>query len=58
MKELIAPAIDGFLGSFMLAGALIAAVGSGVWRVTSRLYGAFVHHKPLLISPGHEVNIP
>jgi hypothetical protein len=58
MKDLVAPAIEGFVGSFMLAGVIVAAVASGAWRVTSRLYDAFVHHKPLLISPGHEVEVP
>jgi len=58
MKDLIAPAFEGFVGSFVLAGAIVAAIASGSWRVISRLYSAFVHHKPLLIRPGHEIKIP
>ena len=58
MKDLIAPAVEGFVGSFMLAGALIAAVSMGAWRVTARLYKAFVDHKPLPISPGQKLRLP
>jgi hypothetical protein len=58
MKSLGAAAVEGFVGSFVLAGAIVAAIVSGVWRVTSRLYSAFVHHKPLQIGPGHEMRIP
>ena len=58
MKDLVAPAIEGFVGSFVLAGAIVAAIATGMWRVTARLYSAFVHHEPLVISPGHELKLP
>lgn len=47
MRELADSAVEGFVGSFVLAGAIVAAVMGGAWRVTARLYDAFVHHKPL-----------
>lgn len=52
MKEFISPAIEGFVGSFVLAAAIVVAVTSGVWRVSVRLFDAFVHHKPLPVGPG------
>lgn len=58
MKGLGVAAVEGFLGSFMLAGAIVAAIASGLWRVTLRLYSSFVHHQPLQISPGHEMKVP
>jgi hypothetical protein len=41
MKEWIALALDGFVGSFVLAGTLVTASTTGLWRGTSRLYAAF-----------------
>jgi len=55
---LTAAAFEGFVGSFVLAGALVAAMTSGAWRVVSRLYSAFAQHKPLQVSPGRELKIP
>ena len=49
MKELADSAIEGFVGSFILAGAIVAGVSGGIWHATARLYDAFVHHKPLPI---------
>lgn len=57
-NALVTAAVEGFLGSFVLAGALVAAFSSGIWRVISRLFVAFVNHKPLQISPGHEMKVP
>ena len=51
-------AVEGFLGSFVLAGALVAAIASGAWRVMARLYSAFVQHKPLKTSLGPSLKIP
>lgn len=58
MKELMYAAAEGFVGSFVLAVAIVAAVSGGAWRVTHRLYSAFAHDQPLPVAPGKTINLP
>lgn len=58
MKELTNAATEGFLGSFVLAGAIVVAVAGGVWRTSARLIEAFVHDKPLPVAPGKQIELP
>jgi len=43
--------VEGFVDSWVLAAALVAATFGGAWRVMSRLVNAFADHQPLVIGP-------
>ena len=58
MKELAHAATEGFVGSFVLAAAILTATVGGAWRVFSRLLYAFVHDEPLPVAPGKEIKLP
>ncbi len=58
MKELVAPFYEGFLGSFMLAGVLVASVFGGAFRVFARIATGFVRHQPISVGPNKSVTLP
>lgn len=58
MKGLATAATEGFVGSFVLAAAILTAIVGGAWRAMSRLFLAFVHHEPLPVGPGKQIKLP
>jgi len=56
--DLYVAAVEGFLGPFILAWAIVVSLVGGSWRVMYRLISAFVEPQPLPVGPGKTIRLP